>query len=266
MLEAYVAHILESVGKQKLELQRQWATATPVRHIVIDKVLPAGEVESIDAAFPRVEEMRLLNSLRERKYTSKNMDSFDSKIRDIASAFQDPRVISLISDIMGILDNQGDPEFYAGGISSMVYGNFLNPHIDNSHDGGRDRYRTCNLLFYTSPNWAKDFGGNLELWDQGVRSNITITSQSNRLVVIETNPRSWHSVSPLTVRRRRNCVSNYYFSHRSPEGREYFHITGFSARPEQPFRRAVMALDRLLRTAIRRLVPAGLGKKDVYKG
>ena len=79
MLKSYVAHILESIARQKQELQRQWATTKPVRHLVIDGVLPDDEVERIDVAFPPVTEMRLLNSLRERKYTSKNMDSIDSR-------------------------------------------------------------------------------------------------------------------------------------------------------------------------------------------
>ena len=172
----------------------------------------------------------------------------------------------MLSEITEIADNEGDPKFYAGGISSMENDHFLNPHIDNSHDGNRKSYRTLNLLFYTSPNWKEEFGGNLELWEPTVRSRCTIISRGNRLVVMETNSRSWHSVSPLTVVRRRNCISNYYFSHRSPEGREYFNVTTFSARPEQHVRRVVMVLDGLLRNAIRHIIPAGVGREDIYKG
>ena len=266
MLESYVAHILESIGRRKQELKRQWSTAKPVRHLVIDGVLPGDEVESIDAAFPQTKEMRLMNSLRERKFTSKNMDAFDSRIRDVSFAFQDSAVIDLIGEITEIVDNQGDPKFYAGGISSMEDGHFLNPHIDNSHDGNRERYRSLNLLFYTSPDWDQEFGGNLELWDPNVRSRCTIISRGNRLVVMETNSRSWHSVSPLRVKRRRNCISNYYFSRHSPGGGEYFNVTTFSARPEQPIRRGVMVLDRFLRNSIRHIIRAGIGSKDLYNG
>ena len=35
----------------------------------------------------------------------------------------------------------------------MTEGDFLNPHIDNSHDAKRERYRRLNLLYYVSPGW-----------------------------------------------------------------------------------------------------------------
>jgi len=263
MLKHYVENILASLERQEEELKHQWLRATPVRYFVVDDLLPSDEVNAINAAFPPIEDMRLMRSLRECKYTSKDMASFDPKIRDVSFAFQDPAVIKLISEITGIVNNGGDPSFYAGGISSMEYGQFLNPHIDNSHDGNRERYRTLNLLFYTTPDWNEEYGGNLELWDNDVRSRITITSKANRLVVMETNSQSWHSVNPLKVKLRRNCVSNYYFSTDTPEVHEYFNVTKFSARPEQKVRRRIMILDAFIRNSIRRLVPAGLGKKDI---
>ena len=79
--------------------------------------------------------MRLLDSFRERKFTSKSLDRFDPLIADLTFAFQDDRVITKVSEITGIRDAVGDPHLYAGGISAMERGHFLNPHIDNSHDG-----------------------------------------------------------------------------------------------------------------------------------
>jgi hypothetical protein len=97
-----------------------------------------------------------------------------------------------------------------------------------------------------------------------VRRNVTIMSRFNRLVVMETTPWSWHSVSPVTVDRFRCCVSNYYFSPRSPIGADYFNVTSFSARPEQKMRRLVAWADGKLRQAVRKIIPSGVGRKDVY--
>ncbi|EGH74806.1 hypothetical protein PSYAR_30109, partial [Pseudomonas syringae pv. aceris str. M302273] len=44
-----------------------------------------------------------------------------------------------------------------------------------------------------------------------VKSQKTIVSAFNRLVVMETNKDSWHSVSAVSVSTARCCVSNYYF-------------------------------------------------------
>jgi hypothetical protein len=83
---------------------------------------------------------------------------------------------------------------------------------------------------------------------------------------METTPVSWHSVSEVRTDKVRKCVSNYYFSKNSPTGEEYFNVTSFSARPEQPFLRVLASLDNQLRQAIRKIAPDGLGKEDVYKG
>jgi len=135
-------------------------------------------------------------------------------------------------------------------LSMMFPGDFLNPHIDNSHDGDRARYRRINLLYYVNENWSEELGGNFELWDTGVTRQKTIVSGFNRLVAMETNKTSWHSVSKVAADRPRCCVSNYYFSKISPDGSNYFHVTSFTGRPQERMRRFVAPIDNGLRTLI----------------
>lgn len=237
-----------------------------VRYCVVDDLLPLDVAEKISDAFPNPTIMRLMNSFREKKYTTKSFEKYDPLAGEITFAIQDPRVIAVVERITKIKKQIPDPSLYAGGLSAMVKGHFLGPHIDNSHDGTREFYRTLNLLYYVTPNWSIENGGNLELWDQYVRKNTTIVSQFNRLAIMETTPVSWHSVSEVHTDSVRKCVSNYYFSSQSPTGKEYFNVTSFSARPEQPFRRILARFDNQLRQAIRKIAPDGLGKKDVYQG
>lgn len=232
----------------------------------IDNLLPEDLAGKIYAAFPPAEEMRLMDSFREKKYTSKSLDRFDSLVSDITFAFQDKRVIDAVSKITDLKDTVGDPHLYAGGISAMARGHFLNPHLDNSHDGEQKNYRVLNLLYYCTPDWKPENGGNLELWDLDVSRPLEIPSLFNRLVLMATNDKSWHSVNEVKTDGRRVCISNYYFSPHSPNGYETAHITFFKARPEQKIRRIVTAVDSNLRTALRKVVKQGLSKKDVYEG
>lgn len=237
-----------------------------VRYCAIDELLPKEWAQQIADAFPAPQSMRLMDSFREKKYTSKDFDRFNPLLADITFAVQDPRVVTVVERITGIQDQQPDAQLYAGGLSAMVKGHFLGPHIDNSHEASRQRYRTLNLLYYVSPDWSLEKGGNLELWDRRVRQRTTIVSRFNRLALMETTPTSWHSVSPVRVDEVRRCVSNYYFSPTSPTGQAYFNVTSFSAWPDQPFRRLWARLDGHLRQGLRKLVPQGLGRKDVYEG
>lgn len=237
---------------------REYAETGTIGHFVVDDLLPADLAQRIRAAFPAGDTMRTRRSLRELKFIAAQMDRYDPLLEEAIFAFQDPRVVALVGSITGLRELEPDALLYAGGISMMVRGHFLNPHIDNSHDKERQRYRVLNLLYYCSPGWVRGNGGNLEVWPDGPKGKqITIESRFNRLAVMVTHQKSWHSVSPVTVDAARCCLSNYYFSQQSPEPGDYFHVTSFRGRPEQGLRDLVLRADIRLRTALRRLFPKG---------
>ena len=237
-----------------------------VRYCIVDNLLPEEIARSIHQKFPAPASMRLMSSFREKKYTSKRFDKSDSLMSDITFAIQDTRVVSEVENITRIREQTPDPGLYAGGLSAMVKGHHLGPHIDNSHEASRSFYRTLNLLYYVTPDWKLESGGNLELWDRAVRNRVTIVSRFNRLVIMETTPTSWHSVTPVVSDETRCCVSNYYFSPRSPTGFGYFNVTSFSARPDQPIMRLLANVDNRFRRGLRILFPKGIGREDVYDG
>ena len=158
-----------------------------------------------------------------------------------------------------------DESLYAGGISLMAKDNFLNPHLDNSHDIERARWRVLNLLYYVTPNWESTNGGHLEVWPNGPkREPVLIESKFNRLVVMATHGKSWHSVNQVTVERSRCCISNYYFSEVPLKQNDKFHVTKFRGRPGQTFTNMVLDLDVNLRMLLRKIFKRGL-RKNLYR-
>lgn len=260
--------ILERLHTAEVDLAAQFHLtngADRCRYAVLDDLLPEETCRQIHAAFPPISEMRLMDTFRERKYTSKAVDNMDPLIGEILYAFQTFPVLDLVGRITGMPRLLADPSFYAGGISAMTPGQFLNPHLDNSHEASRTYYRRLNLLYYVTPDWLPHGGGNLELWDRRVRKAVEVPSLFNRLVIMETNRLSWHSVNPVRQPGTRCCVSNYYFTKASPEDYDYFHVTSFSARPEQPLARVRATADNWLRSAVRMLKRDGIAKRDVYQ-
>jgi Rps23 Pro-64 3,4-dihydroxylase Tpa1-like proline 4-hydroxylase len=262
----YAALIQARLGTEVDRLRGEFPKYT-VQSCFIDNLLPEELALEIFQAFPDKSTMMLKKSLRENKHVAAQMNQYNPVLEEIVYAFQDPGVLDLVAQITGIQEMVPDDRLYAGGISLMAKGNFLNPHLDNSHDKDRERYRVLNLLYYITPDWSHEQGGNLELWDDGPKApQREITSHFNRLALMATHEKSWHSVSEVTVDRSRCCVSNYYFSAKPLEDHEYFHVTSFRGRPEQPVRDLVLQGDIALRQGIRKIFKAGIvDNKHVYE-
>lgn len=267
MREEIIKHILEKLeaDSEKIKADFQADKGIKTKFTAIDNLLPEELAHKIYEVFPSGEKMRLLDSFRERKFTSKDLNEFDSLIEDVTFAFQDERIIKKVAELTEIKDAVGDPHLYAGGISAMAKGHFLNPHLDNSHDFEQKNYRVLNLLYYITPDWNTENGGNLELWNEEVTEAVEIPSKFNRLVLMSTNDKSFHSVNEVKAEGRRCCVSNYYFSPHSPNGYETSHVTYFQARPEQKVRRILTKADSDLRTLLRKVKKSGFSKKDLYE-
>ena len=247
---------------ERVQLTQQFSeTKNTISYFVIDTLLPEELLSEIYKAFPKPSETIEKSNLRERKYVGYQMDQYHLILEEVIYAFQEERVVALISEICGIESLFPDEFLYAGGISLMNQGSFLNPHLDNSHDKDRNRWRALNLLYYVSPDWKLSDGGNLELWPRGMKEKqIVIESKYNRLVVMVTHQKSWHSVSKVISNKSRCCISNYYFSENPVEATDRFHVTTFRGRPTEKIKDFVLQLDNKLRTSLRKLFKKGVRK------
>lgn len=238
----------------------------PIQYFCIDNLLPNEMAMEIMNAFPDPHQLFQRKSLRESKYVTSQMDHYDSQAEEAVFAFHDARVVSIVSEVTGLKGLEPDQKLYAGGISMMAKNDFLNPHLDNSHNHSRDLYRVLNLLYYCTDGWREENGGNLEIWPNGVKEAPTvIPSLFNRLVVMTTGSESWHSVSKVRADIIRRCVSNYYFSAEPLGGKPYTRVTSFRGRPEQPIRDLALRIDAAGRKLIRKLRPQGIvSTKHLY--
>ena len=67
-------------------------------------------------------------------------------------------------------------------------------------------------------------------------------------------------LSPSRIDTQRYVVFNHYFSEHSVGEQEYFRVTTFRGRPEQPLRDMVLRADSALRQGVRTLNPEGLAR------
>lgn len=265
---SYALLIYNRLSAEKERLKRQFeGNKSGIGYFYIDDILPETEAFAIYNNFPKPETMLLKRSIREDKYVAAQMDKYSPVLEEIIYAFQDERIVKLVGEICDISSPLPDENLYAGGISAMGKGQFLNPHLDNSHDKDRQLWRVLNLLYYVTPEWEKSYGGNLELWPNGLnKPQITIHSKFNRLAVMATHNNSLHSVSPVTFDGFRCCVSNYYFSGEPLKETDSFHVTSFRGRPENKIADLVLRADAWLRMGVRKIFKRGFRENPhVYK-
>lgn len=261
--------IISKLELQKNELFKTFsASNSAISYFILDDVLPDDLVKKAHDLFPESKKLFLKRSLKEQKYVSAQMNQHHPFIEELLFAFHDARIVNLIQSICAIdVPIFADENLYAGGVSLMNKGCFLNPHLDNSHDNERNRWRVLNLLYYITPEWKTENGGNLELWPNGVHGQpIELLSKYNRLIVMATHSTSWHSVNEVKVDVERQCISNYYFSSLPLQEHKSFHITTFKGRPNQKLLNAILSADGKLRMGIRKLFKKGIRKNPhIYK-
>ncbi|MEP6903373.1 MAG: hypothetical protein ABJA66_16720, partial [Actinomycetota bacterium] len=116
MREELIKLILERLEKDADEIKADFHAEKGIKthYAAIDNLFPEDIARKIYGSFPPPEEMRLLDSFREKKYTSKSFEKFNPLIEDATFAFQDERVIEKVAELTGIKDPKGDPHLYAG--------------------------------------------------------------------------------------------------------------------------------------------------------
>jgi len=254
------ALIANKLNANKEVLKAQFAqNHETIGYFYLDDLLPDKLAQQIHKSFPQLKETVKRKNIREYKYLAYQMDKYDSLLEELLYAFQETSVVNLISEICGVESVKPDASLYAGGLSLMAKNNYLNPHLDNSHDKDVNLWRVLNLLYYVTPNWKLENGGNLELWQHGVQhKKTTVTSSFNRLVVMATHQNSWHSVSTVNVDAIRCCVSNYYFSSKPLLETAKFHVTSFKGEKDQKFKNVLLQIDTSVRNGLRTFFKKGI--------
>lgn len=252
--------IFQNLLANKKELKSQFLkNKKNIGFFYLDNLLPNELALNIFNKFPSLDETVKRKNLREKKYTAFQMDKYDSLLEKVIYAFQDKKIVDLIANICDVNEVFADEKLYAGGLSLMEKDNFLNPHLDNSHDKDRNRWRVLNILYYVTPNWKQEYGGNLEIWPNGLKEKqLTIKSAFNRLVVMATHQKSWHSVSKVLTDNIRCCISNYYFSEKPLLESDQFHVTTFRGNPSEKIKDKILQVDNFFRATARKFFKKGV--------
>jgi len=193
----------------------------PFEHLIIDKAFDKKFANKISRSFPKLTRKNWEFSNTDNievKYRTKWLSEFDipNNIIDVVRIFNSSIILKAVSKKIGIKKIMPDPYFTGGGLNLTEKGGLLDVHIDGNYHDASGLNRRLNLLYYLTPNWKKEFGGELCLYDKtGKKLVKKIQPIFNRIVIFNTHDFSYHGLPDkvnFPKHNPRKSVILYYYT------------------------------------------------------
>jgi Rps23 Pro-64 3,4-dihydroxylase Tpa1-like proline 4-hydroxylase len=184
------------------ELKREFNSAKPFNHVVIDNFFLPEVAEQISNEFPDYNdpELGFYNNAIENKKCYNKWDRFPkTTYRAFTFLSRD-----YFTTAMGYLIDEPnvwmDVGLNGGGWHMHGPAGNLNVHLDYNIHPKLGEQRKLNIIVYMTPNWNPEWGGGLELWSHDEETNQPKTLDKlvdnvyNRAVIFDTTQNSWHGL------------------------------------------------------------------------
>jgi len=221
-----------------LEIWRErFQMASPFEHVIIPHFLHEEDAKRLLEAFPSVDETwhRYENPI-ENKY-SLNRFHGNTVIEAVFHHLQTDSTVNVFKTLTGIHDLEADPHLHGAGLHAYPRGGKLDIHLDYSIHPITGQERRINLLLYLNTDWDTTYGGQLQLWDEGMEScTQTISPTFNTAVIFRTSDLSYHGLpQPLACPdgMYRRSLAIYYVSPPRPSATKRYKAE-FVPLPHQP--------------------------------
>ena len=215
-----------------------YASARPFPHAVIDDFLPADALGRVLDEFPppgSIDWIRFSDPAQ-KKLASRTEEQMGTSTRLLLHELNSAVFLEFLEELTGIDGLMGDPYYGGGGLHQIEAGGFLKIHADFNRHTKLRLDRRVNVLLYLNRNWDPEYGGELELWNEGMtRAEQRILPVFNRCVVFNTTDVAYHGhPDPLRCPpgwTRKSIALYYYTSGRPAEEESPAHNTLFQRRP-----------------------------------
>lgn len=203
------------------EHRARYLGAKPSPHVVLDGFLGEPLAGSLAAAFPGPDHVGWLR--RDYKEQAGRLgqlqrtcfDGVAPPLRHLLAELSGMAFLDFLGDLTGISGLIPDPHFRGAGLSLTLPGGHLALHADFNRDRLRHLERKVTVLYYLAEDWAPEWGGALELWDEAkTRCEASYLPVRDRLIVMAHGDTYWHGhPAPLACPdgRFRATASAYYY-------------------------------------------------------
>jgi hypothetical protein len=216
------------------ERKASYAQARPYPHAVFDGFLGQGLATELADRFPGPAHPGWLRrdyreqAARLGQLQRVGFEGVDAGLRQLLAELSGMAFLDFLADLTGVAGLIPDPHFRGAGLSLTLPGGHLALHADFNQDRVRHLERRVTVLYYLGRDWAPEWGGALELWDEPrTRCEASYLPVLDRLVVMAHGDAFWHGhPAPLTCpegRFRASLAAYFYVAAAPSSGQDEAH-------------------------------------------
>ena len=206
------------------EKKNDYLNANPFPSIILDDFFNVTFLNKVLEEFPdlsKIDSSQNYKNINEVKYTNNVYKNFPNTIKRLFDFMNSNFFLEFLQKITSIEEKLiSDKDLNGGGLHEIKNGGKLKVHTDFNRHPTLDLDRRINILIYLNKNWDKNYGGDLEFWNQNMSlCKKKISPNFNRLVIFSTNDFSNHGhPDPINCpdNLSRKSIALYYFSKGRP--------------------------------------------------
>jgi len=216
---------LDTLTQRSRDLSAGFGAARPYPHVVIDEFLREDAARELARVFPGPADPVAWDHYAapglEVKLGCGREERLPAPIRHAIHELNSGPFIRFLEELTGIDHLLPDPHLSGGGIHLSRQGGHLGVHADFNWHEKLQAHRRLNLLIYLTPDWRREYGGELELWScDGTKREQTVEPLFNRAILFTTRSDTFHGhpnpwAAPDGIYRQ--SIALYYYTTNRPD-------------------------------------------------
>ncbi|WP_078282994.1 2OG-Fe(II) oxygenase [Mycobacteroides franklinii] len=212
--ETHTVVRVEILEDNASDLQREFHTAEPFPHLVVDDFLRLSSESA--AAFPGISwpwwSQWDDGYIRNKRFCAE-IDLIPEPFKAVIRELNEPRFLSVLEKVTGIRQLLPDPYLFGGGIQLSGAGGILTPHTDFHYLRALNLYRRINVIVYLNESWSLNDGGCLSLYDAEGQAVQTVVPVWGRALIFRTDDQSVHGFPlPVAEGSWRQSLALFYYT------------------------------------------------------